>query len=87
MDAQKNSNDRPGACNRAGAQLGIPSDTIRGSVRTEEIDQGVRPGTTTDDANRLDEPGREITELRRANAILKSASGFFAAELGRPSRR
>jgi transposase len=29
---------------------------------------------------------REVAELRRANAILKSASVFFAAELDRPQR-
>jgi transposase len=29
---------------------------------------------------------REVAELRRANAILKAASIFFAAELDRPSR-
>ena len=29
---------------------------------------------------------REVKELRRANAILRSASAFFAAELDRPSR-
>jgi len=29
---------------------------------------------------------QEVKELRRANAILKSASAFFAAELDRPQR-
>jgi len=29
---------------------------------------------------------QEVRELRRANAILKSASAFFAAELDRPQR-
>jgi transposase len=29
---------------------------------------------------------QEVRELRRANAILKSASSFFAAELDRPQR-
>jgi transposase-like protein len=41
---------------------------------------------TTDDATRLAEVERENRELRRANAILKSASAFFAAELDRPQR-
>jgi hypothetical protein len=27
-----------------------------------------------------------VAELRRANAILREASAFFAAELGRPPR-
>lgn len=51
-----------------------------------EIDAGSRPGTTTGDAERLGQLEREVKELRRANAILKSASAFFAAELDRPSR-
>jgi transposase len=46
----------------------------------------VRPGTTTNDAQRIAELERENQELRRANSILKSASAFFAAELDRPSR-
>ena len=44
------------------------------------------PGTTTDEAQRIKELEKEVRELRRANAILKSASAFFAAELDRPSR-
>ena len=51
-----------------------------------EVDAGTRTGTTTADAVRLAELEREVRELRRANAILRSASAFFAAELDRPSR-
>ena len=50
------------------------------------IDAGARPGTTTAEAARLGELEREVRELRRANAILLSASVFFAAALDRPSR-
>lgn len=50
-----------------------------------EIDGGSRPGTTTTEAERLRELEREVKELRRANAILRSASAFFAAGLDRPS--
>ena len=75
-----------GACRRVGEQLGISSETLRGWVARSEIDQGVRPGTTTDDATRISDLEREVRELRRANAILKSASAFFAAELDRPQR-
>ena len=78
---------RRGACTRIGQQLGVPSDTLRGWVQRAEIDQGVRPGTTTDAAGRLLELEREVKELRRANAILRSASAFFAAELDRPLSR
>jgi transposase len=74
-------------CTKVGQQLGIPLDTLRGWVQRAEIDEGVRPGTTTDDAARLVELERENRELRRANAILRSASAFFAAELDRPQSR
>jgi transposase len=66
--------------------LGINPETLRNWVTQAEIDEGHRPGTTTDDAARLAELERENRELRRANAILKSASAFFAAELDRPQR-
>ena len=63
---------------------------VRGSVSTwvrqAEVDQGTRPVTTTSDTERIKELEKEVRELRRANAILKSASAFFAAELDRPSR-
>ena len=69
-----------------GEQFGIDPETLRTWVRQAEIDEGHRSGTTTRDAQRLAELEKEVRELRRANAILKSASAFFAAELDRPSR-
>lgn len=78
---------RRGACARIGRQLGVPADTLRGWVHRAEIDGGLRPGTTTDDATRLAELEQENRELRRANAILRSASASFAAELNRPHSR
>ncbi len=73
-------------CRRVGEQLGINPETLRGWVSQAEIDAGTRAGTSTDTAIRLAELEREVRELWRANAILKSASAFFAAELDRPSR-
>jgi transposase len=72
-------------CKRIGERLGISPETLRGWVKQAEIDAGARPGTTTDQAARVAELEREVRELRRANAILKSASAFFA-ELDRPQR-
>jgi transposase len=44
----------------------------------------MRPGTTTAEAQRIEELEREVKELRRANDILRTASAFFAqAELDR----
>ena len=86
VDARKDPVTRPGALARIGGQLGINPETLRNWVTQAEIDGGSRAGTTTTDAERLGALEREVKELRRANAILRSASAFFAAELDRPSR-
>jgi transposase len=46
----------------------------------------VSAGTTTADQERIKVLEQEVRELKRANAILKSASAFFAAELDRPQK-
>lgn len=74
---------RRGACTRVGQLLGISPDTLRGWVQRAEIDGGLRPGRSTDDAEHITNLEREVRELRRANAILRSASAFFAVELDR----
>src|SRR3954449_2591747 len=86
VEARQDTATRPGALARIGKQLGINKETLRNWVTQAEIDAGARPGTTTAEATRIAELERENRELRRANAILKSASAFFAAELDRPSR-
>ncbi len=84
VDARRDPATRTGALKRIGVQLGINAETLRNWVTQAEIDDGVRPGTTTEEARRIAELERENRELRRANEILKTASAFFAqAELDR----
>ena len=87
LDARDESGGRRGVCTRVGQQLGVPPDTLRGWVQRAEINEGARPGTTTEEHARVVALERENRELRRANAILKAASAFFAAELDRPQNR
>ncbi len=69
-------------------KLGIgTAETLRSWLRQAEVDDGQRPGVTTDQAAELARLRRENAELRRANEILKAASTFFAAELDRPAKR
>jgi transposase len=75
-----------GTVRRVADQLGIGVESLRLWVRQAEIDDGVKPGVTTAEAERIKALEQENRELRRANAILKSASAFFAAELDRPQR-
>ena len=64
-------------------KFGVSAETLRKWVRRAEIDEGSRPGLTTQERERLKGLEREVRELRRANEILKAASAFFAAELDR----
>jgi transposase len=67
--------------------LGIGcAETVRKWVRQGQIDVGARPGATTEESTELKRLRQENAELRRANAILKTASAFFAAELDRPQQ-
>jgi transposase len=70
------------ACRKVGGELGIKADTLRGWAKQAQVDRGMRPGTSTADAARIRALERENAELRRVNAILRTASAFFAAELG-----
>jgi transposase-like protein len=63
---------------RAARQLGIHPEALRTWIRQAEIDGGQRPGTTTEDKQRIAELEREVRELRRANEILKAANPYLA---------
>ena len=79
VDLRRDPATRTGALRRIGDQLGINPETLRNWVTQAEIDEGHRPGVTTEDAARIADLEREVRELRRANEILKTASAFFAA--------
>ena len=65
--------------------VGTP-ETVRKWVRQAKVDDGARPGVTSEDSAELKRLKRENAELKRANSILKAASAFFAAELDQPLR-
>jgi len=62
-------------------KLGMKAETLRRWVRRAEVDSGRRPGLPSAAQQQIQELERENRELRRANAILKAASAFFAREL------
>ena len=67
-----------GAIRRIADELGVYPEALRTWVKKARIDQDTRPGTTTDEAQRIRELEKEVRELRRANAILKSASACLS---------
>ena len=75
-----------GTVKRVAEQLGIGTESLRSWVKRSEIDAGVKPGLSSEDAARIKALEQENRELKRANGILRSASVFFAAELDRPQK-
>ena len=59
-------------------KIGCTTETLRGWVRQAERDQGIRPGPTSVDQERIKSLEREVRELRQANEILRKASAYFA---------
>ncbi|MGN6251061.1 MAG: IS3 family transposase [Marmoricola sp.] len=60
------------------SKLGITSpESLRKWLRQTEIDGGIRPGKTSEDIAEIKKLKKEVAELRRANEILKAASGFL----------
>jgi transposase len=77
--------DRPIA--HVARDLGFNKEMLRRWVRQAEADRGRRPELlTTNEREELTRLRKEVAELRRANAILKDASVYFATELD-PTRR
>jgi transposase len=76
-----------GAIKRVAEQLDINPETLRNWVRRSEVDDGERPGMSTEQAAELVRLRKENAELERANEILKAASAFFARELCATRRR
>jgi transposase len=66
------------------SKIGCTPETLRKWINQLEIDQGVKAGTSSNQAQRMKELEREVRELKRANEILRKAAAFFAqAELDR----
>ena len=72
-----------GAVKRVAQQLGYGVESVRTWVKQADVDEGVAPGVTADEAARVKDLEQEVRELRRANEILKRAAVFFGAELDR----
>ena len=72
---------------RLAEQLNVHHEALRNWIRQDQADAGERHDRPTsemaEENRRLRE---EVAELRRVNEILRTASSYFASELG-PTRR
>ena len=84
MDARKDPESARGAIKRVADQLGVHPEALRNWVRQAEIDGGVRPGTTTDDAQRLAETEAVASVGSKGdsydNAMAEALNSLFKAE-------
>lgn len=88
LTSEQDHNSRWAAMKSVAAKIGCTPETLRAWVNKSEVDTGVQPGTTSDDAERIKALERENRELKRANEILRLASAFFAqAELDRDLKK
>lgn len=76
-----------GTVQRVATQLGYGVESVRMWVKQADIDDGVTPGVSSAEAQRVRELEQENRELRRANEVLKRAASFFGAELDRHYRK
>ena len=76
-----------GTVKRVAEQLGIGTESLRSWVLQAEIDDGAKPGLSSEDEEKMKRLEQENRELKRTNEILRKASAYFAqAELDRPSK-
>src|SRR5579859_7836853 len=86
-EVRENYGNEYAAIKAVAARLGIGSpETVRKWLRRAQVDAGERRGLTTEEKPEIKALKQDVVGLRRANEILKAASAFFAATLGRPPR-
>jgi len=76
-----------GTVQRVATQLGYGVESVRMWVKQADVDDGVVPGVSSAEEQRVKELEQENRELRRANEVLKRAASFFGAELDRHYRK
>ena len=84
LTGEHDHSSRWAAIQSVSSKIGCTPETLRSWVKKMEVDSGVQPGMSTNQAQRTKELEREVRELKRTNEILRNAAAFFAqADLDR----
>jgi len=88
LSTESEHSSRWSAIQSVAGKMGCTPETLRSWIIKLEVDEGIKPGITSDQAAKLKELEREVRELKRANEILRKAAAFFAqAELDRQPKK
>ncbi len=84
LECESDHKSRWAATQSVAAKIGCTAETLRAWISKKEIDDGLKPGMTSEETAKMKALEREVRELKRANEILRKAAAFFAqAELDR----
>ena len=64
-------------------RLGLGAETFRRWVRDDEVERGLRDGTTREEHAEIVKLRREVRRLEEEKLILQKAAAYFARETGR----
>jgi transposase len=64
-------------------RLGLGPETFRRWVREDELERGLRDGTTREEHAEIVRLRREVRRLEEEKLILQKAAAYFARETGR----
>lgn len=76
LETMRETGERHAVVTRVAVELGIGSETVRPWVKQAEIDQGRRPGVTTDERQRIAELEKDNHERARSRSALLGVAGI-----------
>jgi transposase-like protein len=88
LTTENDHSSRWSAIQSVASKIGCTAETLRTWINKLEVDEGIKPGISSNQSEKLKELEREVRELKRANEILRKAAAFFAqAELDRKPKK
>ncbi len=77
LEIRKSSGQKQGVIARVADQLGVNRETLRNWVNQAEVDDGQRPGTSTEDGQRIAELEREVPGTSARERRPESGNNFL----------